>query len=177
MHHLIAPSSMLEIAPTSIYSSSQKGMRTHHPNLSRSRRDTPSSGPSSPVRRVVSHRLQSAESGRWYASRSAESQLRMASRPLCRGLRERCRNGGGMDAGVVAYSREPRRVELREQSRRPLAAINKVVGEIVDEDPDRWSQSSAGREHKMKGDFLRAPTGEYPNQASFADRSHGDFSR
>ena len=59
----------------------------------------------------------------------------------------------------------------------PLAAINKVVGEIVDEDPDRWSQSSAGREHKMKGNFLRAPTGEYPNQASFADRSHGNFSR
>jgi hypothetical protein len=48
-----------------------------------------------------------------------------------------------MDAGVVAHSREPRRVELREQSRRRLAAINKVVGEIVDEDPDRWSQSSA----------------------------------
>jgi hypothetical protein len=82
-----------------------------------------------------------------------------------------------MDAGVVAYSREPRRVELCEQSRRPLAAINKVVGEIVDEDSDRWSQSSAGREHKMKGNFLRAPTGEYSNQASFADRSHGDFSR
>jgi hypothetical protein len=36
--------------------------------------------------------------------------------------------------------------------RRPLAEIakNKVVGEIVDEDPDRWSQSSAGREYKMK---------------------------
>ena len=82
-----------------------------------------------------------------------------------------------MDAGVVAYSREPRRVELREHSRRPLAVINKVVGEIVDEDPDRWSQSSAGREHKMEGNFLRAPTGEYPNQASFADRSHGNFSR
>jgi hypothetical protein len=82
-----------------------------------------------------------------------------------------------MDDSVVAYSREPRRVELREQSRRPLAAINKVVGEIVDEDPDRWSQSSAGREHQMKGNFLRAPTGEYPNQASFADRSHGNFSR
>ena len=84
-----------------------------------------------------------------------------------------------MDDSVVAYSREPRRVELREQSRRPLAEIakNKVVGEIVDEDPDRWSQSSAGREHQMKGNFLRAPTGEYPNQASFADRSHGNFSR
>ena len=82
-----------------------------------------------------------------------------------------------MDAGVVAHSREPRRVELGEQSRRPLAAVNKVVGEIVDEDPDRWSQSSAGREHKTKGNFLRAPTGEYPNQASFSDRSHGNFSR
>jgi len=99
--------------------------------------------------------------------------------PLYRGLREKCRNGGGMDPGVVAYSREPRRVELREQLRRPLAEIakNKVVGEIVDEDPDRWSQSSAGREYKMKGNFLRAPTGEYPNQASFSDRSHGNFSR
>src|ERR1700752_4705551 len=73
-----------------------------------------------------------------------------ADPPLYRGLRERCRNGGGMDAGVVAYSREPWRVELREKWPRPLAAINKVVGEIVDEDPDRWSQSSAGREHKMK---------------------------
>src|ERR1700730_18130900 len=29
MRHLIAPSSMLEVAPTSIQSSSQKGMRTH----------------------------------------------------------------------------------------------------------------------------------------------------
>src|SRR5258707_9406631 len=79
----------------------------------------------------------------------------------------------------AAYSREPRRVELREELRRPLAEIakNKVVGEIVDEDPDRWSQSSAVRECKMKGDFLRAPTGEYPNQASFSDRSHGDLSR
>src|SRR5204862_2220078 len=102
-----------------------------------------------------------------------------ADPPLYRGLRKRCRNGGGMDAGVVAYSREPRRVELREQLRRPLAAIakSKVVGEIVDEDPDRWSQSSAGREYKMKGNFLRAPTGEYPNQASFSDRSRGNFSR
>src|SRR5437879_1830761 len=45
-------------------------------------------------------------------------------------------------------------------------AKSKVVGEIVDEDPDRCSQSSAGREYKMKGDFLRAPTGEYPNHAS-----------
>ena len=42
MRHLIAPSSMLEVAPTSIHSSSQKGMRTHHPSVSRSRRDTPS---------------------------------------------------------------------------------------------------------------------------------------
>jgi hypothetical protein len=44
MRHLIAPSSMLEVAPTSIDSSSQKGMRTHHQSLSRSRRDTPSIG-------------------------------------------------------------------------------------------------------------------------------------
>jgi hypothetical protein len=44
MRHLIAPSSMLEVAPTSIDSSSQKGMRTHHQSLSRSRRDTPSVG-------------------------------------------------------------------------------------------------------------------------------------
>src|SRR6266699_2279711 len=42
MRHLIAPSSMLEVAPTSIHS--EKGMRTHHPSVSRSRRDTPSSG-------------------------------------------------------------------------------------------------------------------------------------
>src|SRR3984893_10743727 len=62
----------------------------------------------------------------------------------------------------VAYSHEPRRVELREQLRRPLAEIakNKVVGDVVDEDPDRWSQSSAGREYKMKGNSLRAPAGE-----------------
>jgi hypothetical protein len=45
MRHLIAPSSMLEVAPTSIDSSSQKGMRTHHQSLSRSRRDTPSVKP------------------------------------------------------------------------------------------------------------------------------------
>ena len=38
----IAPSSMREVAPTSIHSSSQKGMRTHPQNVSRSRRDTPS---------------------------------------------------------------------------------------------------------------------------------------
>jgi hypothetical protein len=44
MRHLIAPSSMPEAKPTSIQSSSQKGMRAHHPNLSRSRRDTPSYG-------------------------------------------------------------------------------------------------------------------------------------
>src|SRR5882757_8116745 len=77
----------------------------------------------------------------------------------------------------AAYSREPRRVELREQLRRPLATIakNKVVGEIVDEDPDRWSQSSAGREYKMKGNFLRAPTGEYPNQASFSWQIEAHF--
>src|SRR5437899_4973944 len=102
-----------------------------------------------------------------------------AGPPLYRGLRERCRNGGGMDPGVVAYSREPRRVELREQLRRPLAAIakSKMVGEIVDEDPDRWSQSSAGREYKMKGNFLRAPSWEYPNQASVSERSLGNFSR
>jgi hypothetical protein len=42
MRHLIAPSSMLELEPTSIRSSSQKGMRTQHPRLSRSHRDTPS---------------------------------------------------------------------------------------------------------------------------------------
>jgi hypothetical protein len=59
----------------------------------------------------------------------------------------------------------------------PRSLKSKVVGEIVDEDPDRWSQSSAGREYKMKGDFLRTPTGEYPNQASFSDRSRGNFSR
>jgi hypothetical protein len=35
---------MLEVALTSIHSSSQKGMRTHHPSVSRSRRDTPSVG-------------------------------------------------------------------------------------------------------------------------------------
>jgi hypothetical protein len=40
----IAPSSMLEVVPTSILSSSQKGMRTHLQSLSRSRRDTPSKG-------------------------------------------------------------------------------------------------------------------------------------
>jgi hypothetical protein len=43
MRHLIAPSSMFEIEPTSIHSSSQKGLHTQHPRLSRSRRDTPSS--------------------------------------------------------------------------------------------------------------------------------------
>jgi hypothetical protein len=60
-----------------------------------------------------------------------------------------------------------------------LAGItkNKVVGEIVYEDPDRWSQSSAGREYKMKSNFFRAPTGEYPNQASLSDRSHDDLGR
>src|SRR4029077_296649 len=40
MRHRAAPSSMLEVAPTSIQS--QKGMRTQHPSGSRSRRDTPS---------------------------------------------------------------------------------------------------------------------------------------
>jgi hypothetical protein len=49
MRHLIAPSSMLEVALTSIHSSSQKGMRTHHPSVSRSRRDTPSIGASCPL--------------------------------------------------------------------------------------------------------------------------------
>jgi hypothetical protein len=44
MHHLIAPSSMLEVAPTSIHYRQRKGMRTHHPSLSRSRRDKPSFG-------------------------------------------------------------------------------------------------------------------------------------
>src|ERR1700730_15354892 len=79
----------------------------------------------------------------------------------------------------VAYSHKPRRVELREQLRRPLAEIakNKVVGEIVYEDPDRWSQSSAGREYEMKGYFLGAPTGEDPKQASFSHRSRDDFGR
>jgi hypothetical protein len=51
MRHLIAPSSMLEVAPTSIDSSSQKGMRTHYQSLSRSRRDTPSVGAIQPSRR------------------------------------------------------------------------------------------------------------------------------
>jgi hypothetical protein len=45
----MAPSSMLEVAPTSIRSSSQKGMRTQHPSVSRSRRDTPSVGANSPL--------------------------------------------------------------------------------------------------------------------------------
>jgi hypothetical protein len=55
----------------------------------------------------------------------------------------------------------------------PLAFVakDKVVREIIDEDPDRWSQSSAGREYKMEVDFLRAPAREYPNQAAFSDRS------
>src|SRR5215469_3798432 len=44
MPHLIAPSSTPEVEPTSIQSSSQKGMHAHHPKLSRSRRDTPSFG-------------------------------------------------------------------------------------------------------------------------------------
>jgi hypothetical protein len=44
MRHLIAPSSMLGVVPTSIHSSSQKGMRTHRQSLSRTRRDTPSLG-------------------------------------------------------------------------------------------------------------------------------------
>jgi hypothetical protein len=35
---------MLEVEPTSIHSSSQKGLHTQHPRLSRSRRDTPSNG-------------------------------------------------------------------------------------------------------------------------------------
>jgi hypothetical protein len=42
MLHLMAPSSTPEAKPTSIHSSSQQGMRAHHPKLSRSRRDTPS---------------------------------------------------------------------------------------------------------------------------------------
>jgi len=49
MRHLIAPSSMLEVEPTSIHSSSQKGMHTQHPRLSRSRRDTPSYGAMQPM--------------------------------------------------------------------------------------------------------------------------------
>src|SRR5215831_5117641 len=36
--------SMPEVEPTSIHSSSQKGLHTQHPRLSRSRRDTPSFG-------------------------------------------------------------------------------------------------------------------------------------
>jgi hypothetical protein len=51
MHHLIAPSSMLEVAPTSIQS--QKGMRAQHPKLSRSRRDTPSNGAFEPSGAVL----------------------------------------------------------------------------------------------------------------------------
>src|SRR5262249_26316053 len=35
---------MLELEPTSIHASSQKGMRPQHPRLNRSRRDTPSFG-------------------------------------------------------------------------------------------------------------------------------------
>ena len=70
-------------------------------------------------------------------------------------------------------------IELRGQLRRPPAAVpkDKVVGEILDEDPDRRSQSSAGREYKVKGNFLGTPTGEYPNQASFSNRSRDNFSR
>ena len=75
--------------------------------------------------------------------------------------------------------RMPRRMELCEQLRRPLAEIakNKVISEIVDEDPDRWSQSAAGREYKMKGNLLGAPIGEYPNQTTFPDWSHDNFGR
>src|SRR6516164_4616267 len=50
MRHLIAPSSMLEVEPTSIHSSSQKGLHTPHPGLSRSRRDTPSYPTRPPLR-------------------------------------------------------------------------------------------------------------------------------
>src|SRR5580704_6697558 len=108
--------------------------------------------------------------GNFLRAPTAESQIRMASRSAAvPRLTREVPATEGMDAGVVAYSREPRRVELREQPRRPLAAINKVVGEIVDEDPDRRSQSSAGREHKMKGNFLRAPTAE--SQIRMASRS------
>jgi len=39
---------MLELEPSSIHSSSQKGMRAQRPRLSRSRRDTPSYGAMSP---------------------------------------------------------------------------------------------------------------------------------
>src|SRR5579862_2047953 len=95
-----------------------------------------------------------------------------------RSLREKCPKRGGKDAGVIACSREPR-VELCEQLRWPVAEIaeNKVVGDIVDEDPDGWRQSSAGREHEMNGNFLGAPTVEDPKQASFSDRSSDDFGR
>jgi hypothetical protein len=67
MNHLIAPSSMLEVAPTSINSSSQKGMRTHHPSVSRSRRDTPSLEPASMsfgARRLIPQKFKSAHRSR-----------------------------------------------------------------------------------------------------------------
>jgi len=48
MRHLIAPSSMLEVARPRPLHRHRKGTRTHHPSVSRSRRDTPlfQSGPS-----------------------------------------------------------------------------------------------------------------------------------
>ena len=51
MHHLIAPSSMLEVAaldPLIV----KEGMRTHQASVSRSRRDTPSVGATSSSARV-----------------------------------------------------------------------------------------------------------------------------
>src|SRR5579859_5279541 len=89
-----------------------------------------------------------APSGLWYASRSAESQIRYGE-PIhrCTVARGAATGRHGCRGKGVPYSREPRRVELREQLRRPLAEIakSKVGGEVVDEDPDRWSQSAAGR--------------------------------
>ena len=67
----------------------------------------------------------------------------------------------------VPHSKPPSRRQNTPRCSAPRSMVeiakNKMVGEIVDEDPDRRSQSSARREYKMKGDFLRAPTGEYPN--------------
>src|SRR3954453_16073315 len=75
MRHLIPPSSMPEAKPTSIQSSSQKGMRTHRPSVSRSRRDTPSvtadSGPPADSRwafSLIAH----------YATRACRRPIRMS---------------------------------------------------------------------------------------------------
>src|SRR5262249_15498933 len=45
--------SMPEVEPTSIHSSSQKGLHTQHPRLSRSRRDTTSYGAELPLAQGV----------------------------------------------------------------------------------------------------------------------------